>query len=135
MLLLNLMSWTDLYLIEKIYPAKFFSVLCVNTSRLKLNFEKDDFDDVRNKLVSAHCTVTSNVLTVTDENHKRCIFPILPVNVPGSYIGSTRKVPGEISDRVAKQFFHRYKRSDPRCNTDEAYCETNKVSCMVKRTF
>ena len=26
-----------------------------------------DFDDVRNKLVSAHCTVTWNVLTVTDE--------------------------------------------------------------------
>ena len=25
---------------------------------------------------------TSNVLTVTNENHKRCIFPILPVNVP-----------------------------------------------------
>ena len=42
-----------------------------------------------------------------------------------------RMVPGEISDRVAKQFFHRYKRSDPRCNTDETYCEFNKVSCMV----
>ena len=42
-------------------------------------------------------------------------------------------VPGEISDRVAKQFLHRYKRSDPRCNTDETYCETNKVSCMVNK--
>ena len=42
-----------------------------------------------------------------------------------------RMVPGEISDRAATQFLHRYKRSDPRCNTDEIYCETNKVSCMV----
>ena len=44
-------------------------------------------------------------------------------------------VPGEISDRVAKQFLHRYKRSDPRCNTDETYCETNKVSCMVNKVL
>nr|XP_022298021.1 fibropellin-1-like isoform X3 [Crassostrea virginica]XP_022298022.1 fibropellin-1-like isoform X3 [Crassostrea virginica] len=41
-----------------------------------------------------------------------------------------RMLPGEISDRVAKQFLQRYKRSDPRCNTDELYCETNKISCM-----
>ena len=39
------------------------------------------FYDVRNKLVSTHFTVTSNVLTVTDQNRKWCIFPILPVNV------------------------------------------------------
>ena len=31
-------------------------------------------------------TVTSNVLTVTDENHKKCIFQILPVDVPRSYL-------------------------------------------------
>ena len=37
------------------------------------------FDNVHKKLVPAHYTVTSNVLTVTDENHRRCIFPILPV--------------------------------------------------------
>ena len=104
-------------------------------STWKLELQSNVFDDVRNKFVYAHWIVTSNVLTVTDENHKRCLFPILPVNVPQSYTGSTRKVPGEISDRVAKQFFHRYKRSDPRCNTDETYCETNIVSCMVKRTF
>ena len=30
----------NLYLIEKVYPAKFFSIYCVNTSGLKLNFEK-----------------------------------------------------------------------------------------------
>ena len=24
-------------------------------------------------------------LTVTDENHKRCIFPILPLNAPRSF--------------------------------------------------
>ena len=33
------------------------------------------------KFVFAQFIVTSNVLTVTDENHERCIFPILPVNV------------------------------------------------------
>ena len=38
------------------------------------------FDNVHKKLVPAHYTVTSNVLTVTDENHRRCIFPILPAN-------------------------------------------------------
>ena len=43
-------------------------------------------DDVHNKLVSAHCTVTTNVLTMKDENHKQCIFPILPVNDPQSYM-------------------------------------------------
>ena len=80
------MSCIDLYLIEKVYPAKFFSIHCVNTSRLKLSFQSNVFDDVRNKLVSAHCPVTVNVLTMTDENHKRCIFRILPVNVPRSYM-------------------------------------------------
>ena len=40
---MNLISCIDLYLLEKIHPAKFFSVLCVNTSRLKLNFWKRSF--------------------------------------------------------------------------------------------
>lgn len=40
-------------------------------------------------------------------------------------------LPGEIPHKIATQFLHRYKRSDPRCNTDEPYCETNKFSCMV----
>ena len=35
------MSCVDLYLIETVYPAKFFSIHCVNTSGLKLNFEKE----------------------------------------------------------------------------------------------
>ena len=34
------MSRNDLYLTEKVYPVKFFSFHCVNTSALKLNFEK-----------------------------------------------------------------------------------------------
>ena len=38
------------------------------------------FDDARNKFVYAHCMVLSNVLTVTDENHKRRIFPISAVS-------------------------------------------------------
>ena len=62
------MSCIDRYLFEKVYPAKFFSIHCVNTSGLKLNFQSNVFDNVHNKLVSAHCTDTSNVLTVTDEN-------------------------------------------------------------------
>lgn len=32
-------------------------------------------------VVLSQCIVTLNALTVTNENHKRCIFPILPVNV------------------------------------------------------
>ena len=45
------------------------------------------FDDDHNKLVSTPCTATSNVSNVTDQNHKQCLFPILPVNVPWSYKG------------------------------------------------
>ena len=37
----------------------------------KSTFQSFVVDDVRNKLVSAYCIVTSNVLTVTDENHIR----------------------------------------------------------------
>ena len=33
-------SCIDLYLIEKVYPVKFFPIHYVNTSGLKLNFEK-----------------------------------------------------------------------------------------------
>ena len=84
------MSCIDLNLIEIVYPAKFFSIHCVNTSGLKLNFEKEIsiqyvFDNICNKLILAHSTVTLNVLTVTNENHKRCILPILPVSVLRSY--------------------------------------------------
>ena len=61
------MPCIDLYLIEKVYPAKLFSIHCVNTSGLKLNFEKGIFDNDRNKLVTGQCTVTSSVSTVTDE--------------------------------------------------------------------
>ena len=54
---------------------------------LNLQFQSDGFDDVRNtwRVVLYQCIVTLNALTVTNENHKRCIFPILPVNVPRSY--------------------------------------------------
>ena len=79
------------FYIEYVDFKSLSSIHCVNTSGLKVwnstlkrEFQSNVFDDVRNKLVSAHCPVTSNVLTVTDENHKRCVFPILPVNVPWS---------------------------------------------------
>ena len=58
-------------------------------STWKLEFQSNVFEDIRNKFVSAHCIVTSNVLTVTNENHKWCIFPILPVNVPRSYFNTS----------------------------------------------
>ena len=51
-------------------------------STLKLEFQSFVFDYVRNELVPAHSTVTLNVLIETDENLKRCLFPILPVNFP-----------------------------------------------------
>ena len=74
------MSCIDLYLIEIVYPAKFFSIHCVNTSGLKLNFEKG---------ISIQCFPRRPqqiaLLTATDEYHKRCIFPILPGNVQWSY--------------------------------------------------
>ena len=62
---------SSVYLIKKVYSSKCFSIHCVNTRELKLNlkFQSNVFEDVHNKLVSAHCTVTSNVLIVTDENH------------------------------------------------------------------
>lgn len=43
---------------------------------------------------------------------------------------SEMTLPGEITHSIAAQFLHRYKRSDPRCNTDERYCESNLASCM-----
>ena len=41
-----------------------------NKNLLKFEFRSHVFDDVRNKLVSAHCIVMSTV----DENHKNCLF-------------------------------------------------------------
>ena len=74
--LLNLMSCIDLYLIEKVYPAKFFSIHCLNTSGSKLNSQSNVFDDVRNKFVCAYCIVTLN------ERKPQTMFP---VNTPRSY--------------------------------------------------
>ena len=39
-------------------------------------------DVVCSMVVFTHCTVTSQGLTVTDENHKGYIFPILSITVP-----------------------------------------------------
>ena len=39
-------------------------------------------DNVCSMLVFTHWTVTSQVLTVTDENHKGCVIPILSITVP-----------------------------------------------------
>ena len=34
------------------------------------------------KIFFTHCTVTLQVLTVADEKHKGCTFPILSITVP-----------------------------------------------------
>ena len=46
--------------------------------------ELNVFNDVRKNLICVFYTVTRNILTVTDENCKRRIFLILPVNVSQS---------------------------------------------------
>ena len=61
-----------------------YLMIDVKVNGLKINLKigvSNVFNDFRNKFVSAHCIVTSNVLTVTDVYHKRFIFPISPVNV------------------------------------------------------
>ena len=61
-------------------------LLCYGKSTLKLEFQYNVFENVPDKVISAHCIVTLNILTVItvmDENHKQCtrIFSILPINV------------------------------------------------------
>ena len=51
-----------------------------------MEFQSYDFDDIGNKLISSHHTVILNGLTVLDENHRWCIFPILPINVQLSFL-------------------------------------------------
>ena len=77
--LLSLLFCINFNLISNVYPNILFSMR--KRGGLKTDFQSYVFYDVRNKLASAHCTVTSNILTVTDETYKRFIFPILPVNV------------------------------------------------------
>ena len=67
------------YYILNLFDNKIYTIdTKVNGLKIisKLEFQSNVFDDVRSKFVSAHCIVTLNVLTVTDEIHKRCIFPI-----------------------------------------------------------
>ena len=47
--------------------------------------------------------MTSNVLIVTDENHKRYIFPILPVNVPRSYFDLANVTSDKTEVLIAKR--------------------------------
>ena len=63
-------------------------LLCYGKSTLKLEFQYNVFENVPDKVISAHCIVTLNILTVMDENHKQCtcIFSILPINVPQACI-------------------------------------------------
>ena len=85
-LLLNPMSSIDMYLIEMVILFNISYTQVGWNSTLRKEFQTNVYDDdVRNKLVSAHVIVTSNILAVTDENHDRCIFPTLPVNVLRSY--------------------------------------------------
>ncbi|XP_065937107.1 fibropellin-1 [Magallana gigas] len=44
--------------------------------------------------------------------------------------GDYSNLPDEISKQVAAQFLHKNKYSDSRCNSDQQYCDSNRVSCM-----
>ena len=73
------MSCIDLYIIEKVYPAKFFSIHCVNTGGLKLNFEKGNSHPMfsttsATSLVSAHCTVTSTDEYISDYSQSSAVL-------------------------------------------------------------
>lgn len=46
--------------------------------------------------------------------------------------GDYSNLPDEISKQVAAQFLHKNKYSDSRCNSDQQYCDSNRVSCMVR---
>lgn len=54
-------------------------------------------------------------------------FPII-LFLSGDY----SNLPDEISKQVAAQFLHKNKYSDSRCDSDQQYCESNIVSCMVR---
>ena len=80
----------DLYLIKKDYPAKCFSIHCVNTSGLKLNSEKGiSIQCFRRRpqqvsLRPLHCDVEC---FDCDKWKSQTIFiSNLPVNVPRSYL-------------------------------------------------
>lgn len=49
--------------------------------------------------------------------------------------GDYSNLPDEISKQVAAQFLHKNKYSDSRCNSDQQYCDSNRVSCMVRYSF
>lgn len=48
------------------------------------------------------------------------------------FSGDYSNLPDEISKQVAAQFLHKNKYSDSRCNSDQQYCDSNRVSCMVR---
>lgn len=41
-------------------------------------------------------------------------------------------LPGEISKDVSAQFLNRNRHGDSRCDTDQKYCESHRVRCMVR---
>ena len=57
-----------------------YSLFIAWTRWIKKGLQSYVFDDVRNKLVSAHCTVTLNVLTVTDDLASLC-SAVLPLKL------------------------------------------------------
>lgn len=46
--------------------------------------------------------------------------------------GDYSNLPGEISKDVSAQFLNRNRHGDSRCDTDQKYCESHRVRCMVR---
>ena len=106
-----------LIFLGRLYCLNIFCSFC-ETGGFKIYFEIGIsifcFDYVRNELVPAHSIVTLNVLIETDENLKRCLFPILPVNFPRCCI-----------------FYHTSFRIFNKSNWRLIFCKRTLVKCAL----
>ena len=69
-------------------------------STRKLDVQSNVFDDVRNKFVSAHFIVTTNVLTVPDEKTTNDVLPRSYQQGGGGGLRSTYNFPKSCSGKV-----------------------------------
>lgn len=62
------------------------------------------------------------------KNHLFLFFFHCYVFLSGDY----SNLPGEISKDVSAQFLNRNRHGNSRCDTDQNYCESHRVRCMVR---